>query len=238
MSGQLGIEHQTVLGLPPVEFVNLAADLRCPYIAIVLSTRPHNPHRYPEYSLLKDAALRRRMLAAMDDRGVSVFLGEGFVVQPGLDVGQYEADLDVMAELRAAKVNLVSFDPDLSRSFDAFGQLAEMAAERGLPSTVEFAPSLAVNNLESALDAVRHVGRPDFGLLIDTMHLIRGGNTAADLAAVDPGLIRHLAAQRQHAQPAGRGLPRRHHRPLRPRRGRAAAGGDPLLRSSGCSGWP
>jgi sugar phosphate isomerase/epimerase len=114
------------------------------------------------------------------------------VVQPGIDVGQYEADLDVMAELQAAKVNLVSFDPDLPRTFDAFGRLAEMAAVRGMPSTVEFAPSLSVRNLESALAAVRHVGRPDFGLLIDAMHLVRAGNTAADLAAVDPGLIRHV----------------------------------------------
>jgi hypothetical protein len=58
MSDELGIEHQTVLGLPPVEFVNLAADLHCQYIAIVLSTRPHNPHRYPEYSLLTDGRAR------------------------------------------------------------------------------------------------------------------------------------------------------------------------------------
>jgi sugar phosphate isomerase/epimerase len=192
VSGRLGIEHQTVLGLPPVEFVNLAADLDCRHIAIVLSTRPHNPHRYPEYSLLKDAALRRRMLSAMRERDVSVFLGEGFVVQPGIDVSQYQADLDVMAELRAAQVNLVSFDPDLGRTFDAFGRLAELAAERGMPSTVEFAPSLSVKNLQSALAAVRHVARPDFGLLIDTMHLVRAGDSAADLAAVDPGLIRHL----------------------------------------------
>jgi sugar phosphate isomerase/epimerase len=192
VSDRLGIEHQTVLGLPPVEFVSLAADLQCRHIAIVLSTRPHNPHCYPEYSLLKDAALRRRMRSAMRERGVSVFLGEGFVVQPGIDVGQYEADLDVMAELGAAKVNLVSFDPDLPRTFDAFGRLAELAAARGMPSTVEFAPSLSVRNLETALAAVRHVGRPDFGLLIDTMHLVRAGDTVADLAAVDPGLIRHV----------------------------------------------
>ena len=61
-----------------------------------------------------------------------------------------------------------------------------------MSTTVEFAPSLTLKTLDAALDAVRQVGRPDFGLLIDTMHLIRAGNTAADLAAVDPGLIRHV----------------------------------------------
>ena len=97
-----------------------------------------------------------------------------------------------MAELQAAKVNLVSFDPDLARTFDAFARLAELAAARGMQSTTEFAPSLSVKNLDSALAAVRHVGLPDFGLVIDTMHLVRAGNTAADLAAVDPSLIRHV----------------------------------------------
>ena len=55
----------TALGLPPVELVALAAKLECPYLGIVLSTRPFNPHEYPPYSLLEDAALRRRMIAAM-----------------------------------------------------------------------------------------------------------------------------------------------------------------------------
>lgn len=33
---------------------------------------------------------------------------------------------------------------------------------------------------------MKHVARPDFRLLIDTMHLVRSGSDAADLAAVDP----------------------------------------------------
>ena len=192
MTRPLGIEHQTALGLPPVELVALAAKLECPYLGIVLSTRPYNPHEYPPYSLLEDAALRRRMIAAMDDSGVSVFLGDGIVVYPDLDVREYERHLDVMAELGTAQVNTVSFDPDLARSVDDFARIADMAAARGMSTTVEFAPSLTIKTLDAALDAVRQVGRTDFGLLIDTMHLIRAGNTAADLAAVDPSLIRHV----------------------------------------------
>ncbi|MCK9899606.1 MULTISPECIES: sugar phosphate isomerase/epimerase [Parafrankia] len=188
-AGRLALEHQTVLGLPPVEFVHLAADLGCRYIAAVLVGNPVNPHGYEPFSLRDDAALRHRTIAAMREREVSISLAEGFVVRPGGDVRGYAADLDVMAGLGAAVINTVTMDPDLGRSHDEFGTLAEMAGERGMQTTIEFAPSLTIGDLDSALAAVRHVARPDFRLLIDTMHLVRSGHTPADLAAVDPTLI-------------------------------------------------
>ena len=189
---QLAIEHQTVFGLPPVEFVNLAADLGCGRIAIALSPIPYNPHGYEPYSLREDAALRRRMASAMRERGVSISLGEGFTVRPGRDIRDAAADLDTMAELGATRINTVSLDPDLSRSLDEFGTLAEMAGTRGMRTTTEFAPTLTLRDLDAALAAVRHVARPDFRLLIDTMHLVRCGHTAADLAAIDPALIDYV----------------------------------------------
>ena len=36
------------------------------------------------------------------------------------------------------------------------------------------------------------VGRPDFLLLIDTIHVVRAGNTAADLAAVEPVIVGYI----------------------------------------------
>jgi len=154
---RLGIEHQTVFGLPPVEFVNLAADLGCRYVAVVLSGSPYNPHGYESFSLRDDAALRRRMMAAMRARDVSISLGEGFTVRPDGDIRSGAADLDTMAELGVTRINTVSLDPDLSRSLDEFGVLAEMAGARGMGTTIEFAPSLTVRDLDAALATVRHV---------------------------------------------------------------------------------
>ncbi|GGN19737.1 sugar phosphate isomerase/epimerase family protein [Streptomyces fuscichromogenes] len=189
---RLAIEHQTVFGLPPVEFVHLAADVGCRYIAMALSGTPHNPHGYPAYSLRDDAGLRARMSAAMRERGVSISLGEGFVVRPGTDLRDSGADLDIMAQLGVPRVNTVSLDPDLGRSLDQFGVLAEMAALRGMETTVEFAPSLTVKDLDAAVAAVRHVAREGFRLLVDVMHLVRSGHSAANLAALDPTLVGYV----------------------------------------------
>ena len=46
-----------------------------------------------------------------------------------------------------------------------------------------------VVEVPTAVAALEHVGRPDFRLLIDTMHLVRSGSGAADLSALDPESI-------------------------------------------------
>ena len=43
-----------------------------------------------------------------------------------------------------------------------FAAFAEAAAERGMQTTLEFAKSLALSDLDSALAAVRYVDRTDF----------------------------------------------------------------------------
>lgn len=189
---RLGIENISVFGLPPVEFVNLAADLGCQHISTGLTSFDFGVCDYAPFSLRDDAALRREMIAAMRDRGVSISLGEGLTVRTGGDVRHYAGDLDILCELGVDRINTVSMDPDLNRSFDQFGILAEMAASRGVETTTELAPSLTVADLPTALAAVRHVGRPDFRLLIDTMHLVRSGSGPADIAALDPDLIGYV----------------------------------------------
>src|SRR5271167_1618441 len=96
---QLGIGFLSVFGLPPVEFVDLAADLGCRYISTFLQGLPLLPLGYPPFSLKDDVALRNSMLAVMNQRGVTISLGDGFLVLPGADMRTLSADLDVMAEL-------------------------------------------------------------------------------------------------------------------------------------------
>ncbi len=189
---RIGIEHLSVFGLPPVEFVTLAADLGCRFIATGLTPFRFNPHGYPTWSLRDDWALRREMIAAMRDRGVSISLGEGFMVSAAGDIADRAADLDLMAELGARRINTVSLDPDMTRTIDQFGTLADMAAAMGIETTVELVPGLTVGDLAAAVEVVRAVGRPNFTLLLDAMHLFRSGAAVSDIAALDPAIIGHV----------------------------------------------
>jgi sugar phosphate isomerase/epimerase len=190
--GRIGIERLSVFDLPPVEFVNLTADLGCRDIGIALVPMGYyNPHGYPSWSLRDDAALRREMLASMRDRGVSISLCEGFGVKPNGDVREYAADLDLVAGLGCCRINVASIDRDVQRSFDQFALLTEMAEPLGIEATTEIGVG-PVRNLTAALAAHRHVGRRNFRLLIDTMHFVRHGGSAAEIAALDPDVIGYV----------------------------------------------
>jgi sugar phosphate isomerase/epimerase len=199
---RLGIEALSVFGLPPVEFVQLAADLGCRYITIFLQTATSVPLGYPPFSLRDDVALRKNILAAMDHCGVTISLGDGFIVLPGADMRSFRGDLDVLSELGVPRINVVSLDPDRSHTFDQFARLAELAAQRQIETVIEPVPGLTVGDLPTAVAALNHIARPDVRLLIDTMHLVRSGSNAHDLGAVDPCLIGYAQLNDTTLKPA------------------------------------
>ena len=183
---RLGIEALSVFDLPPVEFVDLAADLGCRYITIFLRAVASVPLGYPVFTLKNDAGLRRNMRAAMSHRGVTISLGDGFLVLPGAEMRSFRGDLDILAELGVSRINVVSLDPDRDRTFDQFATLAELAAQRSIEVLIEPVPGLTIGDLSTAVAAVKHIARPDVRLLIDAMHLVRSGSGPRDLAAVEP----------------------------------------------------
>jgi len=191
-SNPLGIEFISVFALPPVQFVNLAADLGCQHIGMMLNPMADNPHNYPAWSLKNDPALRREMLAAMRDRDVSISLGEGFFAIPGRDIRNSAADLELMKELGVKRICTLSVGGDLSYAFDQFAVLAEMTDAFGMQLVIEFGPCMGIADLPTAVAAVRHVARSNTKLLIDTMHLYRSGSAAADLVKLGLDMIGYV----------------------------------------------
>jgi sugar phosphate isomerase/epimerase len=177
----LGIEFISMFALPPVECVNLAADLGCQHIGMMLSPMADNPHHYPAWSLRSDAALRRDLIAVMRERNVSISLGEGFFAIPGRDIRNSTADLELMRELGVKRICTLSVGGELNFAFDQIAMLAEMTGVLDMELVIEFGPCVGIADLPTAASAMQHVNKPNTRLLIDTMHLYRSGSTAADL---------------------------------------------------------
>jgi sugar phosphate isomerase/epimerase len=66
-----------------------------------------------------------------------------------------------------------------------------MAAERGLETVTEVGVG-PIATLDCALEVIRHSGRADFKLLIDTMHFFRFGGSIESLGKVDPDMIGYV----------------------------------------------
>lgn len=189
----LGIERLGTFGMPPVEFVTLAADLGCTSVGIGLAPTPgYNPDRHPDWSLREDSALRRDTIAACHDRGVAIGIVEGFAVLPGRPPRDFAADLDLVAELGCHRINVVSVGKEMAQAIDGFAALAELAAARDLEVSAEMGSLGPLDRVAPALEVVRAVAAANFSLLIDSMHFFRLGNTLEDLAALDPALIGYV----------------------------------------------
>lgn len=186
---RLGLDLMSAFGLPPVEYVNLAADLGCSHVTTGFTPLPWNPCGFPVWSLRDDHELRRTLRAVLRDRNVAISVAAGFSLKRDTDVRDLAADMDLAAELGARQVGAVGMDPDIPRAHDQLAVLTEMASGRGMRVVLDYAPHQAINTLEAACEALRHTGSADALLSLDAMHVFRASATIQQIAALDPAVI-------------------------------------------------
>lgn len=193
LRANLGIDLISVLGMPPVRFIELAAELGCPNVSLGLNQMDYNPFGFPRYSIPTDAALRREIKAALAANGVTIALGENLTVMADMDCrDMWKTSLDLLGELGVRQVNSVSFEQDFQRNVDQYGQLAELSASHGIRTLIEFVPIFGIADMPATLELIRQVGHPNLGFIFDTMHAGRTGVTADDVRAVPPELIGYI----------------------------------------------
>ena len=186
MTNRLGIEMLTLLGMPIVEHVELAAELGCVSISTGLGRLPMamfgKEELYPEWSLTGNPSLCRDLKAALCANGVHIGLGEGFRVAPGLEVEDFAAQLDIFADLGARRINAIGLETDTGRALDQFDRLCDMVTARGMRFLVEFAPPHALCDAAGALAVADRLGHERCGMMLDAMHFFRSGGTVAQMA--------------------------------------------------------
>lgn len=189
---RLGLDLQTVFGMPPVEHIALAASLGCGHISTGLAPVPWQAGFFEPWSLRDDKQLRIETRAAVDDLAITISQGEGFAVRPSIDVKSYAADLDILADLGAKAISSLCLEPNESRALDQFGKLAEMVAARDMRFHVEFAPPHPLNTLEKLQAFLKKLGQHPTRLVIDTMHFFRSGATLDALASIPSSQIGYV----------------------------------------------
>jgi sugar phosphate isomerase/epimerase len=180
----------TAIGLNPPAFIVLAAELGCQGAAL-------NPGLFtgidmggPVYRLDRDPVMRRATAQALADTGVTLDLIDSLLITPDFSIADNEIALDVYGELGASHANIAVLDEDEGRWTEHLAALCEATVKRGLTPVIEFLRMLGpVPTLADAVALATSGRYAGLRLLIDSLHLARGGESPADVAAIDPTLI-------------------------------------------------
>jgi sugar phosphate isomerase/epimerase len=168
----------TVLDVGPADTVSVAADAGFPATGIWF-----DPSTWTD-------ATTKEVAARLSDTGVVALDIEPVILGRGPDPG--DRLVDTAAQLGAGHVLVASGPADRSEVLDRFASLCDRAAPAGVAIVLEFLPIFTVGSLAAAIEIVQEAGRPNAGVLVDTLHLARSGGTAADLRAVPPRLLPYL----------------------------------------------
>jgi sugar phosphate isomerase/epimerase len=133
-----------------------------------------------------DAALRHEAQSLLDAEGVEVVYVECLYLEPETDLARVDPALAAGAGLGARELLCIARDPDVGRLVERLSELAERCDPHRLRVNLEFFPNSDVKSLREAVAIVERTGRPDLGIVVDTLHLSRSNGTAADLRRVDP----------------------------------------------------
>jgi sugar phosphate isomerase/epimerase len=169
----LSLAAGTVLGFPPAAVIDAAAAAGFGGVGL----------RWQQPGLPDPRVDDVR--STIDASGLVLLDLEVVRLQPGVPVGSFRPLADVAAVLGARFLLAVSHHPDPARTADELAAVADWCAGSGVTVAVEPMRFTAVPTFRAASALVRGLGRDDVVVLVDPLHLHRGGETPAVLT--EPG---------------------------------------------------
>ncbi len=163
----------TILDVAPADAPRVAADAGWPAVGIWF-----DPATWTDRTTAD-------VTRSLSDSNVVALDMEPVIFGPDGDPG--DALIDAAIAIGARNVLVASRMPTTPALIERFGALCDRAAPGKVTVVLEFLPIFAIRNLEEAMQVVRAAGRPNSGVLVDTLHLARSGGTSTDL--LDAGAV-------------------------------------------------
>ncbi|MBU6393026.1 MAG: TIM barrel protein [Sphingomonadales bacterium] len=186
---RLALDHITAVDSDPVTLAEEARVAGCDGICLFMQPMDVLP-LMPRFEIYTDLSARRDLKLRMDDLGVALDVAYPFTLAGRTNVEDFKVAMECAAELGAFVLNALIYDRDEARRLDTFGAFCELAAGFEHRVGVEFYPPSQIGSLAAALSLVQAIGRPGrVGINVDLLHLMRAGETIADLAAAPPGTV-------------------------------------------------
>jgi sugar phosphate isomerase/epimerase len=186
MPRSLGLAHLSAIDLTPHELIDLAYETGCASVALRLhSAAPGTP----VYPIGPGSAALSALRHHAESRKVAISEVELVPITEELEIAELGPLMEVASALGATGIIVTGDIEDDAVLLERFRGLCELAQAHGLLVHLEFMRWRAVGMLEAATRLVRMSGRPNARVLIDLLHLVRSGGSAADLTALPPDMV-------------------------------------------------
>ncbi|RRV10493.1 sugar phosphate isomerase/epimerase [Pseudomonas sp. v388] len=183
---RLSVAHLTALDLQPKTLAREAGRAGFTHVGLRLHPAMKGGIAYP---LRSGTSGMTELLTVLNNEGVGVNDIEFVELAPDVDIASFEWLLESGAELGASSLTVSGDDPDFTRLASNFSALCELATPYGVRINIEFMRWRQVANLQHAAALIEATAKSNAGILVDTLHLFRAGNTSDDLGGLNPAWL-------------------------------------------------
>lgn len=188
MQRELALHQITAMEASPAELVRIAGATGCRRVCIFThvpeAALPDGSAAAAAFPLVTRDTLDA-VKTAMQETGVGIGNIEFFPIAPDVVAEAYREGFALGSELGACRAVVHIHDPDDASAVRRLQEVADLAAEYGLVLGLEFMGlTPPCNSVQRAAWFVEAAGRPNVGIAVDALHLVRTGGTPADLLAI------------------------------------------------------
>jgi sugar phosphate isomerase/epimerase len=180
--GYLTLGWLTLLDLPPLDVIAAAPAGGFNSVSIRVTGRAVNE---PFHDIVGNKAAIAEMRKRLDGDGVRMSNLSTYHLTPDVTLEHLKPVLDTAVQLKSEIMVVTCADPDEQRWTDFVTAYADLAATYNQQMAFECVAFSQCNNLDKGYRIIKNVNRPNFGMLVDPLHVARSGGSAAQLAKME-----------------------------------------------------
>ncbi|MDI6028800.1 TIM barrel protein [Corticibacterium sp. UT-5YL-CI-8] len=182
----LALAHLTIADATPAQFVDAAAGAG--FAAVGLRITGFTPDD-DGVGIVGNARAIDDLARRLAGEGLSTTAVCTYRLQNGRRPEDYLPVFEACRDIGADTVLLTCFLDNMERAVELVAGLARHAAGFGVRLGLEMIPVSGLKTLKQAEELRRRIREPNVGHIIDALHLHRAGESAIDVAALDPTVI-------------------------------------------------
>ncbi|HMH65246.1 MAG TPA: sugar phosphate isomerase/epimerase [Rhizomicrobium sp.] len=185
----LSLAHLSLIETPPDRLIQIAAEAGFDFVDLRLSPATPTDRRYTPQ---ERTALCRALLPILRDAGIEVWDVEIIRLDDHTKPQDHLPLMKAAAMLGARRIKLICDSQDQERAADLLAQICLLAQPLGLVLDLEYMVFSGIRSLSAAANVVAMADVPNLRVLVDALHWMRAGDTAADLRAAGPARLGYV----------------------------------------------